>query len=304
MVLRIEDTDLKRSAARPRGQHRPRPGLAGAAGRRGAGRGRRLRAVPAERARPRCTRRASRGCSTTGLGLPLLLHAGAAGRSSRPAQLARGEMPKYDRLLPRSQPARRGASGWRRARRPPSASGCREGDVSFDDLIHGPITFSSRRHRRLHHQAHRRRLRLQLRRGHRRRGHEASPTSSAARTTSPTPPASSCCYRRPGRAGAQLRAPLADPRGRRRQALQASRRHLHRRLPGTWATSSGAVVNYLALLSWHPGDEREKFTLDEIVDRVRHRAGVAEPGHLRPRQAQLAERPLHPGAARGASWPS
>jgi nondiscriminating glutamyl-tRNA synthetase len=26
-----------------------------------------------------------------------------------------------------------------------------------------------------------------------------------------------------------------------------------------------AVVNYLALLSWHPSDEREKFTLDELV---------------------------------------
>jgi len=28
---------------------------------------------------------------------------------------------------------------------------------------------------------------------------------------------------------------------------------------------SAAVVNYLALLSWNPGDEREKFTLDELV---------------------------------------
>jgi Glutamyl- and glutaminyl-tRNA synthetases len=29
---------------------------------------------------------------------------------------------------------------------------------------------------------------------------------------------------------------------------------------------SAAVVNYLALLSWHPGDEREKFSLDELVE--------------------------------------
>ncbi len=29
---------------------------------------------------------------------------------------------------------------------------------------------------------------------------------------------------------------------------------------------SDAVVNYLALLSWHPGDEREKLTLDEVVE--------------------------------------
>ena len=29
------------------------------------------------------------------------------------------------------------------------------------------------------------------------------------------------------------------------------------------------MVNYLALLSWHPADEREKFTLDELVRRVR-----------------------------------
>ena len=29
---------------------------------------------------------------------------------------------------------------------------------------------------------------------------------------------------------------------------------------------SAAVVNYLGLLSWHPGDEREKFTLAELVD--------------------------------------
>ena len=28
---------------------------------------------------------------------------------------------------------------------------------------------------------------------------------------------------------------------------------------------SGAIVNYLALLSWHPADEREKFTLPELV---------------------------------------
>lgn len=28
---------------------------------------------------------------------------------------------------------------------------------------------------------------------------------------------------------------------------------------------AAAVVNYLALLSWHPGDEREKFSLDELV---------------------------------------
>ncbi len=28
---------------------------------------------------------------------------------------------------------------------------------------------------------------------------------------------------------------------------------------------SGAIVNYLALLSWHPADEREKFTLQELV---------------------------------------
>ena len=29
---------------------------------------------------------------------------------------------------------------------------------------------------------------------------------------------------------------------------------------------SGAMVNYLALLSWHPADEREKFTLAELVE--------------------------------------
>jgi nondiscriminating glutamyl-tRNA synthetase len=29
---------------------------------------------------------------------------------------------------------------------------------------------------------------------------------------------------------------------------------------------SAAIVNYLALLSWHPADEREKFTLDELVE--------------------------------------
>lgn len=28
---------------------------------------------------------------------------------------------------------------------------------------------------------------------------------------------------------------------------------------------SGAIVNYLALLSWHPADEREKFTLEELI---------------------------------------
>ncbi len=72
-----------------------------------------------------------------------------------------------------------------------------------------------------------------------------------------------------GKAAPALRAPLAHPGSRRQQALQAARSHLHRRLSGTWAICPAAMVNYLALLSWHPADEREKFSLDELIAGVR-----------------------------------
>ena len=62
-----------------------------------------------------------------------------------------------------------------------------------------------------------------------------------------------------------------------------------------------ALVNYLALLGWGAEDGKtETFTLDELTERILARARDAEPGHLRLRQAELAQPALSEAGRAGA----
>ena len=57
-----------------------------------------------------------------------------------------------------------------------------------------------------------------------------------------------------------------------------------------------ALRNYMALLGWGSEDDETIISTDELVAAVQHRARVEEPGALRPSEAALAQRPLHPRA--------
>ena len=59
-----------------------------------------------------------------------------------------------------------------------------------------------------------------------------------------------------------------------------------------------AIVNYIALLGWNPGTEREQFTLEELVEAFDLSGISRSPGHLRRPQAHLAQRAVHPGDCR------
>ncbi len=204
-------------------------------------------------------------------GIQKLLAAGSAYRcfctqerleELKAQQLARGEMPKYDRRCLALSPdavAERLAAGEEATVRflvP-------DGDVCFDDLIHGAITFSSEVigdfiiKRTDGGFAYNYAVVIDdagMRITHVIRG-EDHITNTARQL--------------------MLYAALGEPAPRYAHHslilgpdhAKLSKRH--------GATSIGdfqgmgylsdAVVNYLALLSWHPGDEREKFTLDEVI---------------------------------------
>jgi nondiscriminating glutamyl-tRNA synthetase len=178
-------------------------------------------------------------------------------------QLARGQMPKYDRtcdcLAPEEIEARfaRGEKAAVRFRVP-------EGDVTFDDLIHGPITFSSdvigdfiikrtdggfaynfavvvddagmeitdviRGEDHITNTARQMMLFDALGKVAPRYGHHSLILA----------PDGSKLSKRHGATS------IGDFKG--------------------LGYLSGAIVNYLALLSWHPADEREKFTLAELIE--------------------------------------
>jgi len=178
-------------------------------------------------------------------------------------QLARGEMPKYDRTccsLTRAEIESRLASGGEAAIR----FRVPDGQVTFEDLIHGPITFSSEvigdfivkrtdggfaynfavvvddAGMEITH----------VIRGEDHMTNTARQMMLFSALGKPVP-----------RYGHH--SLILAPDG-----SKLSKRH--------GATSIGdfkglgylptAIVNYLALLSWHPADEREKFTLAELVE--------------------------------------
>ncbi len=261
MVLRIEDTDLKRS----RREHEESivrdlhwlglradegPDIGGAYG-------------------------PYRQSERTGLyeaGVERLLESGAAYRcfcsqerleALKEEQLSRGQMPKYDRLclhLPPETVAARLAAGEEATVR----FSVPAGDVSFVDLIHGPITFSSDVigdfivKRSDGGFAYNYAVVIDdagMKITHVVRG-EDHITNTARQL--------------------MLYDALGEP-----APIYAHHSLIHGPDGGKLskrhgATSIGefrdmgylstAVVNYLALLSWHPGDEREKFLLSELVE--------------------------------------
>jgi len=178
-------------------------------------------------------------------------------------QLARGEMPKYDRtclsLTPAEVEARLAAGEQAAIRfRVP------DGEVTFEDLIHGPITFSSdvigdfiikrtdggysynfavvvddagmgithviRGEDHVTNTARQLMLFEALGRPAPRYGHHSL-----------------------------ILAPDGSKLSKRHGATSIGDFKALGYLPA-------AMVNYLALLSWHPADEREKFSLDELID--------------------------------------
>jgi nondiscriminating glutamyl-tRNA synthetase len=177
-------------------------------------------------------------------------------------QLARGEMPKYDRTccyLTGEEVEARYAGGAEAAIR----FRVTQGDVTFDDLIHGPITFSSdvigdfiikrtdggysynfavvvddagmeitdviRGEDHITNTARQMMLFAALGKPAPRYGHHSL---------------------------------ILAPDG-----SKLSKRHGATSIGDFKALGylSAAIVNYLALLSWHPADEREKFTLAELI---------------------------------------
>ena len=74
------------------------------------------------------------------------------------------------------------------------------------------------------------------------------------------------CSTRPS-AGRYL--PVHGPRRRRdaeAEPLEVGRRCLLRLLLVEKGDLKEAIINYIALLGWNPGTEREKFTLEELVE--------------------------------------
>jgi nondiscriminating glutamyl-tRNA synthetase len=178
-------------------------------------------------------------------------------------QLARGQMPKYDRaccaLSPRDIAGRFAAGELAAVRfRVP------EGDVTFDDIIHGPITFSSdvigdfiikrtdggysynfavvvddagmeitdviRGEDHITNTARQMMLFAALGKPAPRYGHHSL-----------------------------ILAPDGSKLSKRHGATSIGEFKGLGYLPA-------AIVNYLALISWHPADEREKFTLEELIE--------------------------------------
>lgn len=177
-------------------------------------------------------------------------------------QLARGLMPKYDRTccdLASADIEARLAAGEQAAIR----FRVPEGDVTFDDLIHGSITFSSEvigdfiikrtdggfsynfavvvddAGMEITH----------VIRGEDHITNTARQLMLFAALGRPAP--------RYGHHSLIL-APDGSKMSKRHGATSIADFRALGYLPA-------AIVNYLALLSWHPGDEREKFTLDELI---------------------------------------
>ncbi len=178
-------------------------------------------------------------------------------------QLARGEMPKYDRTCYRLSPdeveARlaRGEKAAIRFRVP-------EGEVTFDDLIHGPITFSSEvigdfiikrtdggysynfavvvddAEMAITH----------VIRGEDHITNTARQLMLFAALGRPAP-----CYAH----HSLILAPDGSKLSKRHGATSIAEFKAIGYLPA-------AIVNYLALISWHPQDEREKFSLAELTE--------------------------------------
>ena len=216
-------------------------------------------------------------------------------------QLARGQMPKYDRTccdLTSDEVDARLAGGEEAAIR----FGVPDGDIVFDDLIHGPITFSSdvigdfiikrtdggysynfavvvddagmeitdviRGEDHITNTARQMMLFSALGTPAPRYGHHSL-----------------------------ILAPDGSKLSKRHGATSIGEFRGLGYLPA-------AIVNYLALIELAPGRRAGEVHAGRIGGGVRTRSGVKEPGHLRHPQAQLAERCVHPGALASGAVPA
>ena len=81
----------------------------------------------------------------------------------------------------------------------------------------------------------------------------------------PNTPKHVALFRAPRRRPARLRAPRDDPRRRRQEALASATARRASRSSEAQGYLPEALVNFLALLGWSPGEDRERMTLDEMV---------------------------------------
>ena len=65
-----------------------------------------------------------------------------------------------------------------------------------------------------------------------------------------------------------------------------------------------ALLNFLGLMGWSFGGDREKFTLAEMIEVVLVGPGLARRAGVRPREADLAQREVHPRARLRRSSPT
>ena len=239
----------------------------------------------------RSTLRPLRGC-VTWCCLPLLLHAGRTGRAPRASAGPRTALPAMTAAAARSPPS----SG--RLRGEGRTSVLRfwmpDGTTTWHDLVRGEITIDHATSRI-----------------------SPSPARTATRSTCwPRPsttshgahpyrprrgpgdgdPAPVGVVRRlglPAGEVAGLRPPAADHRRRQAAIVEAARRGSL-----AWYRAAGflpeALANYLALLGWSPGGDREFFGGDVLLAEVRRATRQQQPGAFRHQEARGAERRLDP----------
>ncbi len=274
--LRVEDTDRSRVSDEAYARRSDVLRLDGHRLGRGAG-GRRVRTRP--------YRQSERLPSTPKLPSELRAAGAAYPCYCTPAELARA---------PRTGP-RREPSAWlrrslphadRRRSAPPSrprdaraccASGCRDGTTTWNDLVRGEITID---HANVPDFAITRSdghpLYL-LAAGRRRRG-DGPDAHRARRGPGDGDPAAAGAVRgarASAGALAGVRASPADHRRGQRAAVQAQRRGVDRLVPASHGFLPEALANYLALLGWSPGGDREFFGADVLLDGVRRATASA-----------------------------
>ncbi len=282
-----------RRAARRAALARPRLGR-GPRGRRPA------RAVPAERAR----------ASSTPTRCGRLIEAGEVYESFSTRGGDRGAPPggrprPQARLRQRRPRPHRGAAGGVPRRGPRAGAtgcGCPTATSPSTDL----------RPRRDHLQGrHRARLRARPRRRHpalpadqpaRRRADGHHRRAARRGPAAPPPRARSRCSRRCSGSGSATgrsaygHLPLVTGEGNRKLSKRDPQSNLF--LYRERGFVPEGLLNYLALLGWSIAEDRDVFTMDEMVDGVRHLPGVEQHRALRPEEGRGHQRRAPAGAAR------
>ena len=175
----------------------------------------------------------------------------------------------------------------------------KEGTVSWDDAVRGPIEFRNELLPGSRDRALGRAADLQLRLAGRRRlrrDHARDPRRGSRLEHPDADQHPPRARRRP----ADVRASAEHQRRRRPQAVEAPQRGRPRRLPCRRATCPAALFNFLALLGWSYDDKTTIMSRHELDRTVRSRPRRVEPRDLRLQEARLDERrlPAQPAARR------